>query len=166
MTRIDDVEISKTILCTYHEKLRDRLAGDVIVVGAGPSGLMAAITLSRAGYKVTVLEKRLSPGGGVWGGGMGMNVVVVQEEALPLMKDLEIRCELRENGLRADLDHAARSMKSQFKYADKIAAKRVVVVAEEELSRNAVKLRDMENGLEAEVARENIVNILLEMKGE
>jgi histidyl-tRNA synthetase len=74
--------------------------------------------------------------------------------------------ELRENGLRADLDHAARSMKSQFKYADKIAAKRVVVVAEEELSRNAVKLRDMENGLEAEVARENIVNILLEMKGE
>jgi len=74
--------------------------------------------------------------------------------------------ELRENGLRADLDHAARSMKSQFKYADKIAAKRVVVIAEDELSRNAVKLRDMENGLEAEVARENIVNILLEMKGE
>ena len=101
MTRVDDVEISKTILCTYHDKLLDRLTSDVIVVGAGPSGLTAAIMLSRAGYKVTVLEKRLTPGGGVWGGGMGMNVVVVQEEALPLMKDLEIRCRPQENGLYA-----------------------------------------------------------------
>lgn len=101
MTRLDDVEISKTILCTYHDKLLDRLASDVIVVGAGPSGLMAAIILARAGVKVTVLEKRLTPGGGVWGGGMGMNVVVVQEEALPLMKELGIRYELRENGLYA-----------------------------------------------------------------
>lgn len=101
MTRLDDVEISKTILCTYHDKLLDRLTSDVIVVGAGPSGLMAAIILARAGVRVTVLEKRLTPGGGVWGGGMGMNVVVVQEEALPLMKELGIRYEPRENGLYA-----------------------------------------------------------------
>ena len=101
MTRLDDVEISKTILCTYHEKLLDRLASDVIVVGAGPSGLMAAICLARAGVKVTVLEKRLSPGGGIWGGGMGMNVVVVQEEAVPLLKELGIRREPRENNLYA-----------------------------------------------------------------
>jgi len=60
MTRLDEVEISKTILRTYHEKLLDALASDVIVVGAGPSGLVAASFFAKSGLKVTVLEKRLS----------------------------------------------------------------------------------------------------------
>ncbi len=37
----------------------------VIVVGAGPAGLSAAITLARRGYKVTVLEKEEKAGGQV-----------------------------------------------------------------------------------------------------
>ena len=101
MAQWDDVEISKVILRTYHEKLLDRIASDVVIVGAGPSGLMAAIILARAGVKVTVLEKRLAPGGGVWGGGMGMNVVVVQEEAVPLLKELGVRHDPVENNLYA-----------------------------------------------------------------
>lgn len=90
MPELDEVQISKTILCTYHEKLLDRLASDVVIVGAGPSGLVAATHLAKAGVKVTVLEKRLSPGGGIWGGGMGMNVAVVQEEAIPLLDAMGI----------------------------------------------------------------------------
>lgn len=101
MTRLDEAEISRTIFGTYHEKLREHVASDVIVVGAGPSGLMAAILLARDGVKVTVLEKRLSPGGGIWGGGMGMNVVVVQEEAIGMLDDLGVRHVLGQNGLYA-----------------------------------------------------------------
>lgn len=33
------------------------------------------------GFKVTILEKRLAPGGGIWGGGMGMPDVVVESAA-------------------------------------------------------------------------------------
>ncbi len=88
MMRPDDTAISRAIVQTYHELLLDRLASDVLVVGAGPSGLAAAILLARKGYKVTILEKRLSPGGGIWGGGMGMNFVALQKEALPLLEQL------------------------------------------------------------------------------
>lgn len=74
--------------------------------------------------------------------------------------------ELRARGVRADIDHAARSMKAQFKYADKCAARRVVVIAGDELEKDVVKLRDMQNGDEAVVARDKIVDILTDMKGE
>lgn len=101
MKPLDEVDISKTIICTYHEKLLDRIASDVIIAGAGPSGLVAAYFLAKAGLKVTVLEKRLSPGGGIWGGGMAMNVAVVQEEALSLLDEMGIRCEPRRGHLYA-----------------------------------------------------------------
>jgi sulfide-dependent adenosine diphosphate thiazole synthase len=101
MTRLDEVEISKTIICAYHEKLLDCLASDVAIVGAGPSGLVAAFFLAKTGTKVTILEKRLSPGGGIWGGGMGMNVAVVQEEAVSLLSEMGIRSKRGKDGLYA-----------------------------------------------------------------
>ena len=42
----------------------------------------------------------------------------------------------------------------------------LVVIGGDELEKGVVKLRDMENSVEAEVARDRIIEILLEMKGE
>jgi thiazole biosynthesis enzyme len=98
---LEEPEISKTIVCTYHEKLLDRIVSDVLIVGAGPSGMMAGIHLAREGLKVTLLEKRLSPGGGIWGGGMGMSETVVQEDVLPLLDDIGVKYELRREDLYA-----------------------------------------------------------------
>ena len=51
--------------------------------------------------------------------------------------------ELRLSGVKADLDHCARGMKAQFKYADKLGVKYVIVLAEDELASGKVKIRNM-----------------------
>jgi thiamine thiazole synthase len=101
MAELDETEISKTIIRTYNERLLDRVESDVVIAGAGPSGLVAAYCLARKGARVTVLEKRLSPGGGVWGGGMGMSVAVIQDEAVPVLSEMGIKCEPKGGNLHA-----------------------------------------------------------------
>lgn len=66
-------------------------------------------------------------------------------------KAFSIVAELRDNGFRADLDHCGRSMKAQFKYADKCGAPYVAVIGDDELEKGVAKLRDMKNSTEEEV---------------
>jgi thiamine thiazole synthase len=99
MGTFSDTQITRAIADAYHEKVLDRIVGDVLIVGAGPSGLMAGLVLAREGRKVTIVEKKLSPGGGVWGGGMAMNEVALQQEALPILDDLGVRHRRRREGL-------------------------------------------------------------------
>jgi len=91
--------VSRTILDRYADKLRDHLTVDVAIVGAGPSGLVAGRDLAKAGCKVAIFERNLAPGGGVWGGGMLFNEVVVQEDALPILADFGIKTEPASEGL-------------------------------------------------------------------
>lgn len=77
--------VSGAIVRRYFEKLQEHLAVDAAIVGAGPSGLVAAHDLAAAGYKVAVFESKLAPGGGTWGGGMLFNEVTVQEDAAEIL---------------------------------------------------------------------------------
>ena len=95
----DETTISAAIIQGYHDKLMAQLTSDVIIVGAGPSGMVAAMDLADQGRSVTVVEKRLTPGGGIWGGAMAMNELVVQPEAVPLLKQLAVRHQPAGDGL-------------------------------------------------------------------
>ncbi len=66
-------------------------------------------------------------------------------EALKLLRDL------RGAGVACDMDHAARSLKAQFKYADRLGAPYVTVVGGDELARGALRLRDMRRSAEEEI---------------
>ncbi len=87
---LDEIKISRAIIDRFFHKLTDYLEMDVAVVGAGPSGLMAAYKLAREGFKVAVFERRMSIGGGIWGGGMMFNEIVVQKEGARLLKEIGV----------------------------------------------------------------------------
>ena len=69
------------------------------------------------------------------------------------LEGMKLVRELRENGVKADLDHAARSLKAQFKYAGKMDAKFVLTLAGNELEKGVVRVKDMDAGAECEIAR-------------
>ncbi|MDD5708402.1 MAG: sulfide-dependent adenosine diphosphate thiazole synthase [Kiritimatiellae bacterium] len=85
-----EAQITGAIVRRYFAKLQERLTLDVAIVGAGPSGLVAARDLARLGLKVAIFESKLAPGGGVWGGGMLFNEVAVQEDALPILESFGV----------------------------------------------------------------------------
>ncbi|MCK9170500.1 MAG: sulfide-dependent adenosine diphosphate thiazole synthase [Treponema sp.] len=82
--------ISEKIADSYFAKFKSALNSDAIIIGAGPSGLICSYFLARKGYKVTICERKLTPGGGVWGGGMFFNNILVQEEAARILQEMEI----------------------------------------------------------------------------
>ncbi|MBR0464284.1 MAG: histidine--tRNA ligase [Clostridia bacterium] len=76
------------------------------------------------------------------------------------LEGLKLVTELRQSGVKADLDHAARSLKAQFKYADKMGAQYVLTLADDEIAKGVVKLRDMEKSEETEIPRSEITDLM------
>jgi thiamine thiazole synthase len=95
---LDERIITQAIIDRYFEKFRENLSVDVAIVGGGPSGLVCSYYLARNGFKVTLFERKLSIGGGMWGGGMMFNEIVVQEEGKRILDEFGIRSKLYSNG--------------------------------------------------------------------
>ena len=83
--------ITKAIAVAALEDLEKYSESDVVIVGAGPSGLTAAYYLAKYGFKVVVVERRLSFGGGIGGGGMLLPRVVVDERGLEIVKEIGLK---------------------------------------------------------------------------
>ncbi len=78
------------------------------------------------------------------------------------LKAIEIVNTLREKGIKADTDHAGRSLKAQMKYADKCGAGKVVVLGEEELNTGIITLKDMQSSMSIEMTIEELIGIIPE----
>jgi len=86
-----ETDISRAIIERCTKRMLERLTNDVVIVGAGPAGLAAGFYLAKAGVKVTLLEKRLSIGGGIWGGAAGYNVIALEDPEIT--NDMQITTE-------------------------------------------------------------------------
>ena len=65
--------------------------------------------------------------------------------------------ELRAAGVRTEADYQGRSLKGQFKQADKLGAALILVIGGDELAAGKVKLRNMVTHEEALVDRDAVV---------
>lgn len=63
-----------------------------------------------------------------------------------------IATQLRDGGVSVECDTVGRSLKAQMKYADKIGARYVIVVGDNELESGLARLKDMESGESSEIA--------------
>lgn len=113
---------------------------------------------------------------GAVGFGMGMERVLmlmeeqkieIEEENRPLIyigsmgemgftKAQEIAYNFRQKGIYVEYDIVRRSVKAQLKYADKINAKYVIIIGDNEIETNKVNLKDMDKSEQREIDLSNL----------
>lgn len=64
--------------------------------------------------------------------------------------------DLRKKGIVVETDYMDRSVKAQMKYANKLGAKKTVIIGSQELADNLVRVKDMETGEQTETALDRL----------
>jgi len=104
---ISEKEVTRAIVDSFLTQFSKYAESDVIIVGAGPSGLITGRDLAKAGVKVLTIERNNYLGGGFWIGGYLMNKVTVRAPAQEVLDELGVPYEEAVPGLYvADGPHA------------------------------------------------------------
>jgi len=104
-------EVTRAIVGSFLKQFEEYVESDVIIVGAGPAGLVAARDLARAGLKVVIIERNNYLGGGFWVGGYFMNKFTLRAPAQEFLDELKVPYSPAGEGLYvADAPHACASL--------------------------------------------------------
>ena len=87
---VGEKEVTRAIVTEFTKQFEEYVESDCIIIGAGPSGLMAGRNLAKAGKKVLIVERNNYLGGGFWIGGYLMNKVTVRRPADRVLDELGI----------------------------------------------------------------------------
>lgn len=108
---IAEKDVTRAIVSSFLRQLEDYTESDVIIVGGGPSGLMAGKELGVKGIKVLIVERNNYLGGGFWIGGYFMNKLTIRAPAQQVLEELGVPYEKASEGLyTADAPHACASL--------------------------------------------------------
>lgn len=137
------------------------------------SGLGAQNTLCGGGRYDDLIEQFGGPKIGAVGFAMGVEriISVLKKEVIPAGPSVylavtdgglrgegfKIVRELRLHSVPADMDYEGKSLKAQFRNADRLKAKFVAVLGVDEISKGSVKLKEMATGIEKEVKLSSLV---------
>lgn len=106
-SKISEKDVTKAIVSEFSEQFLEYVESDVIIVGAGPSGLIAAKRLAEKGVKVLLIESNNYLGGGFWIGGYLMNKLTVREPGQKVLDEIGVPYKKVQEGLYvADGPHA------------------------------------------------------------
>src|SRR5438034_5914557 len=86
-----EAEVTRAILAGFTRDLGEYASTEVIIVGGGPSGLVAARELALNGVKNVVIERNNYIGGGFWIGGYLMDTVILRAPAQKYPDDIGSR---------------------------------------------------------------------------
>ena len=104
---VGEKDVTRAIVTEFARQFEEYVESDCIIIGAGPSGLMAGRDLAKAGKKTLIVERNNYLGGGFWIGGYLMNKVTVRHPAERILDELGIPYKEVGNGLLvADGPHA------------------------------------------------------------
>jgi len=97
--KVSEAQISKAIVGEFTKWFEDYIVSDVIIVGAGPSGLIAGKELAESGLKTLIIESNNYLGGGFWVGGYFMNTLTFRAPGEKILAELNITYKKAEEGL-------------------------------------------------------------------
>src|SRR5690625_2747520 len=85
-------------------------------------------------------------------------VVSLGERAKPYA--VQLAYDLRKNNIQVDQDYLNRGMRAQFRAADRLNAKYVIIIGDDEITKNIVNIRTMETGDQIEIQADQAVPYL------
>jgi thiazole biosynthesis enzyme len=104
---VGEKAITRAIVSEFTRQFHEYVESDCIIVGGGPSGLVAGRNLASAGKKVVILERNNYLGGGFWSGGYLMNKITVRHPGERVLDELGVPYKAIGEGLVvADAPHA------------------------------------------------------------
>lgn len=76
----------------------------------------------------------------------------------------KILYDLRKAGISCEKDHVGKSIKAQFKYADKLNSRFTIVLGDDEINNQIVAVKDMSNSTQTQIKLDDIVNYFKNLK--
>ena len=73
------------------------------------------------------------------------------------LQALELLTRLRQENIRAEKDYMGRSGRAQMKYADKLGARMVTIIGDDEIQQGYFTVRDMQSKEQVQVDKEEII---------
>ncbi len=87
-------------------------------------------------------------------------IAVLGDAAMPVA--MQLTQQLRDSGIKTDLEYKGRSLRAQMKTADKLVARYVLIIGEDEINNESATVRDMESGDQQSVAFAQLAEMLHE----
>jgi len=102
-----EATITRTIAREYFQAFDQMIESDVLIVGAGPAGLICGKELASSGFNVVIVEQLNTLGGGFWNGGYLMNKAAIARPAQEILLKIGVPCkEISQDMFIVDPPHA------------------------------------------------------------